>query len=146
MIPDNITRDSVLSAIEEIKKNGIPQNRRAENYFLIYDNFIYPPKYILSISNKFVNGKELDSIGFSRGAGFSGGAETNGFLERLGFSLVRKPSELLDLFKNKFACSSNDKVLSNSKSKNILSLLGYCLFDSGDLRANTKFASVSFFL
>jgi hypothetical protein len=65
MIPDNISKESVFDAIGDINKNGIPENRHSDKYFLLYDNFLYPPKYVLSIANKFVNGKELDSIGFS---------------------------------------------------------------------------------
>ena len=88
MIPNNISKEAVLSALEAIKNNGIPESRHSDQYFLLHDNFLYPPKYVLTISNKFVNGKELESTEFS------GGPESNEFLENLGFIVVRKPSEL----------------------------------------------------
>lgn len=88
MIPQNISKEAVLSSLEEIKKNGIPESRHSDKYFLLHDNFLYPPKYVLTIANKFVNSKELDSTEFS------GGSESNEFLEKLGFTLVRKPSDL----------------------------------------------------
>jgi hypothetical protein len=37
---------------------------------------------------------------------------------------------------NSFACSSNDNLLSSPKSKNTLSVLGNCLLDSNDFKAN----------
>ena len=88
MIPENISKESVLNALDDIRKDGIPQDRHSDKYYLLHDSFLYPPKYVLTIANKFVNSKELDSTEFS------GGPESNEFLEKLGFTLVRKPSDL----------------------------------------------------
>jgi hypothetical protein len=49
---------------------------------LEYEGKYYPPKYIISLANKYANDRELDS------SEFSGGKETNSFLRALGFKIV----------------------------------------------------------
>jgi hypothetical protein len=46
--------------MEEVDEKGIPYNRQSEMYFLLHNNFLYPPKYILSIANLYANNVELD--------------------------------------------------------------------------------------
>ncbi|MGG3835232.1 hypothetical protein ABEV40_17270 [Geobacillus thermocatenulatus] len=59
MIPDNIKKDHVFMAIKEIDENGIPASRNSTKFQLSYNNRLYPPKYVLSLANKYANGKEL---------------------------------------------------------------------------------------
>lgn len=87
MIPKNIDREHIIKAIEEIKKDGISKGRSSKRFLLEYDGKCYPPKYIISLANKYANGKELDS------QKFGGGAETNDFLKHLGFNIVEAPSK-----------------------------------------------------
>ena len=54
-------------------------------YDLIYNNNRYPPKYLVSITNKYANNEEL------KPSEFSGGHETNNFLRQLGFDVDKKP-------------------------------------------------------
>jgi len=82
MIPSNIKREHIIKAIQEIDSNGIPLGRESRKFSLIFEVKQYPPKYVLSLANKFANGEELDP---SR---FSGGQETNNFLKRLRFDIV----------------------------------------------------------
>ncbi|MCL0103504.1 hypothetical protein M1O51_02650 [Dehalococcoidia bacterium] len=82
MIPKNIKLEHILKAIEEIKRNGIPKGRNSRKFFLELNGDYYPPKYVISLANKYVNGKELDP------EEFSGGEETNTFLRKLGFNIV----------------------------------------------------------
>ena len=97
MIPSNIDRKAVLSAIQFIDENGVPKTRLSRTYNLKYDGKLYPPKYLISIANKIVNGTELKPFDFG------GGVETNGFLRKLGFEIIP---------------FSNDEVLiQKSKSK-----------------------------
>jgi hypothetical protein len=84
MIPDDIAREHILKAIEYIDENGVPQKRQSTRYDLIYREKRYPPKYVLSIANKYVNGEELDS------RYFYGGERSNGFLRERGFEIVHK--------------------------------------------------------
>ena len=82
MIPRNIDRVHILKAIREIDRKGIPRGHYSKKFQLFYKGKYYPPKYVISLANKYANGVKLDS---SR---FSGGRETNYFLERLGFEVI----------------------------------------------------------
>lgn len=81
MIPTNITREHVIRALEEIDACTIPQGRKSTKFVLVYNGRRYPPKYVISLANKFVNGEELNP------SEFSGGQETNNFLKGLGFDI-----------------------------------------------------------
>lgn len=85
MIPKNIYREHILKAIEEIEKVGIPVGRSSKKYRLEFNSKYYPPKYIITLANKYANGNELDS------SEFSGGSETNTFLRVLGFKIINEP-------------------------------------------------------
>ena len=81
MIPRNINREHIIKAIEEIESSGFPVGRTSKKFLLKYNGKTYPPKYVLSLSNKYANGKKLNRDDFS------GGMETNGFLQDLGFDI-----------------------------------------------------------
>ena len=95
MIPDNITREHILEAIDAIDKAGVPKSREATKYGLKHNYKLYPPKYVISIANRFTNGIELDP------ELFSGGDETNSYLELLGFQII-----LLDEQNSRFPITS----------------------------------------
>jgi hypothetical protein len=86
MIPSNITKDHIITALEEIDKNGIPKDRSSAAYDLVADGKSYPPKYVISIANKYANGKELSPQDFQGGAG----TDTHRILQDFGFELVAK--------------------------------------------------------
>lgn len=79
MIPDNITKKHVLKAIAEVDRDGVPPRRGSTKYNLKHGKGLYPPKYLISVANRFANGSELPP------SDFSGGNEVNNFLARLGF-------------------------------------------------------------
>ncbi|GIM28437.1 hypothetical protein CPJCM30710_11030 [Clostridium polyendosporum] len=87
MIPENISKEHILKAIEEIDENGVPQERLSTKFSVLYREKLYPPKYLISIANKYVNGEELSP------SLFSGGDETNNFLFKRGFKIVDLHSE-----------------------------------------------------
>jgi Cdc6-like AAA superfamily ATPase len=82
---NTITKENILSAIDEIKKNGV-SNRQSSTYDLIHEDKSYPPKLVVSIANRFATGKELDHNTFK------GGKNTPAFelLNRQGFKIVPK--------------------------------------------------------
>lgn len=82
MIPKSIKREHIIKAIEEIEKNGVPKRRKSRKFFLEFNGRHYPPKYVISLANKYANGKELDPTKFG------GGKETNNFLKNLGFNII----------------------------------------------------------
>lgn len=84
MIPKNIEREHVIKAIEEIKRNGIPTGRNSKKFLLKFNGQYYPPKYVISLANKYANGEVLNF------AQFNGGKETNDFLRNLGFSIIER--------------------------------------------------------
>ena len=82
MIPSTIERGHIIEAVQKIDSEGFPSHRGSNKFFLMFEGKRYPPKYVISLANKFANGAELDS---SR---FNGGQETNSFLKRLGFDIM----------------------------------------------------------
>jgi hypothetical protein len=82
MIPQNITNNHIESAIKAIKNKDIPPRRNSKKFDLLFDGERYPPKYVISVANKFANGIELEA------RKFSGGQETNTFLRRRGFKII----------------------------------------------------------
>ena len=82
MIPKNIKREHVIKAIEEIKRNGILKGRNSKKFLLEFNGEYYPPKYVISLANKYANGEILAP------AQFNGGKETNDFLRNLGFNII----------------------------------------------------------
>jgi len=84
MIPKNIKKEHIIRAIEEIEKVGYSKYRHSKKFLLEYKNKHYSPKYVISLANKYANGKELYP------SEFSGGNESNKFLENLGFNIIKK--------------------------------------------------------
>lgn len=84
MISSNITREHIIDAIREINRDGIPPRRNSRDFQLIFGGRSYPPKYVVSLANRFVNGTELDPSEFIT-------HEANRFLQRRGFKVVKAP-------------------------------------------------------
>jgi MoxR-like ATPase len=85
MIPSNITREHILKAMDEIDSVGVPEDRQSTKFYLTYGGKNYPPKYTISLANKYANGGELHP------STFSGGDETNPFLKQRGFDVILIP-------------------------------------------------------
>jgi hypothetical protein len=81
MIPKNITRQHILSAIAEIDRAGTPDKNASRKFSLPHNGRSYAPKYVVSLANVFANGTRLAS------SVFNGGAETNDFLRSLSFTI-----------------------------------------------------------
>ena len=86
MMPQNIRKEHIISAIDEIRNKGVPKGRDSRKYKLIFDGQLFPPKYVIALANKYANGEDLDP------SVFNGGAETNSFLESRGFTVVNVSS------------------------------------------------------
>ena len=84
MIPQEIQRDHIIKALEEIDNEGFPSNHDSTKWDLVYEGKLYPPKWVVRIASKHALGEEhSDQL-------FSGGPETNGFLEKRGFQVFPK--------------------------------------------------------
>jgi predicted HNH restriction endonuclease len=84
MIPDNIEARHILLAIGAIKRNGVPKRRKSTKFDLLFDKKKLPPKLVISLANRYANGKEWTPDNFS------GGHESNNFLVSRGFLIVDK--------------------------------------------------------
>lgn len=82
-IPNNITTVHIKRAIEEIEPDKIPLERESIHYFLNENNKILPPKYVISVANKFANGVELDSNSFNA-------VQAKDFLLKKNFNIMDK--------------------------------------------------------
>jgi hypothetical protein len=80
-IPSSIEHAHIRSALRQIDTQSYPKRRESTTYNLHDSGKIYPPKYVLSLANKFANGSVLH--------GFKGGAQTNNFLIARGFVDIR---------------------------------------------------------
>jgi MoxR-like ATPase len=114
VIPSNITKENIVSAIMEIERKGYPSIREPTKFYILYNKKNYPAKYALSISNKFANGKESTE--------FSGGEETNQFLKSRGFEIVTDeeanlslPDKYIDLEKLILSYDKNKEILGKRK-------------------------------
>ena len=104
MIPENITKEHLLAAIEAINETGIQKGRHSSTYDLIYNDNPYPPKLVISIANKFANGTELDANSFEGGKG----TKAFDFLENEGFQIVLKKDpvkKLIEDYKRRISSS-----------------------------------------
>jgi hypothetical protein len=54
-IPNTIDHSHLIKAIQRIKVNGVPKRRASTKYDLLYEGSAYPPKYVVSLANTFVN-------------------------------------------------------------------------------------------
>jgi len=136
MIPINIKREHILRALEHIKNRGIPNGRKSKKFLLELEGQHYPPKYAISLANKYVNGKELET------EHFSGGKESNDFLRFLGFNILRisdarKPTDTVLVESKKKA---PPKSLHNERCKDCKDTISRMLEKIyGDVFRNYKF-------
>ncbi len=86
VIPRNITREHVLKAINEINMKGVDERRESRVWFLVYNDRKYPPKYVISLANKYVNGEPLSFSDFTA-------HDAVAYLRRLGFKIIRVAPE-----------------------------------------------------
>ncbi|AST91081.1 hypothetical protein BC6307_07215 [Sutcliffiella cohnii] len=84
-IPNNITEEDILKAIEEIDRLGVESVKQSTKYELLYKENRYPPKEVLRFANEIRNGYELIHFG--------GGYESNNFLSKRGFTIVYKGTD-----------------------------------------------------
>lgn len=82
MIPADITSAHIDEAIRRIIHDGVLPRRRSHRYCLVTSGEHLPPKYAISLAHRVATGKELPSHSFS------GGQESNRFLQRRGFDTV----------------------------------------------------------
>jgi len=110
-IPQNITRDHIIQAIEEIKKVRWPPRNNSTTYDLFYQGERYPPKIVVMYANKYANGELFDV------SKFSGGEDTtNKFFRAQGFEILPKKENVPE-FRYIDPALSHDQYPSKDKNK-----------------------------
>ncbi len=104
----NIKTEHVKNAIDYVDKYGVPENRLSSEYVIVYNDKHYPPKYILSIANKFANGTELEPHEFN------GGYESNSFLKKLGFVIFDEVNDVIYPVPSERASLNFHKIVVNA--------------------------------
>lgn len=102
-IPENITKNHIESALKEVDPSRIPRRRLSYQYFLEHNGQKLPPKYIISIANKYANGDELESNAFSA-------IEAKNYLLKMGYSISEIKEEFYEVLL---------KFLEQSKTNNL---------------------------
>lgn len=111
-LPQNITREHIIQAIEEIKKVRWPPRNNSTTYDLFYEGERYPPKIVVMYANKYANGELFDV------SNFSGGEDTtNKFFRARGFEIIPKKENVptfryIDpkLTKNQYPIQETSKI------------------------------------
>ncbi len=79
---DAITKSDVLAAVRLIRSDGVPHGRGSTKFCLVIEEDHLPPKYVLALAARRSLGRVLSP------QEFSGGQQTNGVLEGLGFEVL----------------------------------------------------------
>lgn len=111
-IPQNITREHIIKAIEEIKTIRWPPRNNSTTYDLFFEGERYPPKIVVMYANKYANGELFDV------SKFSGGEDTtNKFFRARGFEILPKkmpvtPFRYIDpaLSENQYPIKEKSKI------------------------------------
>jgi 5-methylcytosine-specific restriction protein B len=93
-LPENITKEHLIQAINKIDIEGIPKDVVSQYYDVIYNGKKYPPKLIISYANIFANGIELDRNTFPGGIG----TPCFKLMEREGFTIDKKGMNNIKLY------------------------------------------------
>ena len=83
MIPEFVSKKNIDVALSTILREGVPSRRRGRNYCVVVDGNHFPPKYTITLAHRVATGEFLSSDRFS------GGNESNDFLKRRGFDIVK---------------------------------------------------------
>ncbi len=65
MIPKGLSDDHFRRAASEIDLRGVAPGRASRHYDLILNGKSYPPKYIISLANRFAHGNDLPAEKFN---------------------------------------------------------------------------------
>lgn len=83
-IPEGITRQHVLAALEWIKEHGVPKKWVPNYYFFFHEGKRYSPKYVLINAIKNATQNDYPSGEFTE-------AEAMDFLKKFGFEVLLEP-------------------------------------------------------
>lgn len=91
VMPEGLSSEHVLAAMRRIDREGVPPGRGGWKFEVRHAGRVYPPKLLVSLACEAAFGRALPS------SAFSGGTETNGFLQRLGFTVALREGDVLPI-------------------------------------------------
>jgi hypothetical protein len=86
-IPQNITREPILKAIQHVDLHGVRRGRNSQINQFVHIEIRYPPNFIISLANKYANGTELEPN--EGGSVFFDSDEAVEYLVKKGFQCIR---------------------------------------------------------
>lgn len=117
MVPKNIEIEHVIKAIDEIQRVGFPKNRVSRKYSLKYDDRHYPPKYLVCLANKYINGKMLEPFEL-------GGVDVNLLAASSEVQVRQQIRFILERCDNRgYALGSGNSITDYVKVENYLAML-----------------------
>src|SRR3954470_8251261 len=81
MIPKGLSHVHFLRAATEVERRGVPRSRAARHYDLLLNGKKYPPKYIISLANRFAHGSVFPAGSFNA-------VEAKDYLLRHGYKVI----------------------------------------------------------
>ncbi|WP_434049066.1 HNH endonuclease [Marinobacter salarius] len=93
MIPDGIEKNHLDQAVAEIRRNGVPENRKSIHYDYVHSGWLFPPKYIISIAAKYAFGEELESGKFNA-------VRARDYLRARGHTVIDRREDKAELVQN----------------------------------------------
>ena len=113
-VPNNITKEHLLKAIQKIDDKGIEKGSQSSTYDVLFEGKKYPPKLVVSWANEFANGSALDRLSFK------GGVKSASFkvLKNAGFEIIEKEPDIIKIAEQfiKDAGAGNQKTKHYPKS------------------------------
>jgi len=110
-IPRNIKKEHIISALAAIDAEGYPKAHESTRYSLVYEGRKYPPVWVIRTANIFANREPLDT------SLFSGGEQSNNFLRKFGFRIVKKTHSEVDHTSFDFETMSRERIWREIQSK-----------------------------
>jgi 5-methylcytosine-specific restriction protein B len=130
-IPTNISREHIEKAIKDINQGGIPSSRLSKEYYLKVDDKLLPPKYVISIANKYANNNELPSDGFNA-------IEAKNFLKKLKFEITEKDSGYFKELTT-FILVANKQTTGKGTTKDATNFNRERMHEYGELKVEVSF-------
>jgi putative restriction endonuclease len=110
-IPKNIKKEHIISALNEIDREGYPKEHESTKFYLLYEGRKYPPKWVIRTANIFANAIPFETILFS------GGEQSNNFLKKFGFRVIKKKHSEKDNSGFDFETMNRERIWREIQSK-----------------------------
>ncbi len=110
-IPRTIKKEHIIAALATIDKEGYPKQHESTRYSLVYQGRKYPPVWVIRTASIVANGEPLDPTLYS------GGEQSNNFLRRFGFRIVKKTHSEIDHSSFDFETMSRERTWRELQSK-----------------------------